>query len=171
MKNCPTCQKTYPDDFSLCPRDGAALIESGGWNDGAVIRGKYRILSKLGQGGMGTVYKAVHLRFNEIRALKVMSPQVAGDPLFVKRFEQEAVITRKLQHPNAVRVDDIDESDDGRPFIVMEFIEGKSLKQLIEQEGPLPAPRVCAIIKQVAAARHKVEYTRLNPLEAELVSH
>jgi len=152
MKNCPTCQKSYPDDFTLCPRDGAALVESGAWTEGAVVRGKYRILAKLGQGGMGAVYKAVHLRFNEVRALKVMSPQVAGDPLFVKRFEHEAVITRKLQHPNAVRVDDIDETDDGRPFIVMEYIEGKSLKKVIQSEGPLPAPRVCAIIKQAAAA-------------------
>lgn len=152
MKSCPTCQKTYPDDFSLCPRDGAALVESGAWTEGAVVRGKYRILAKLGQGGMGAVYKAVHLRFNEVRALKVMSPQVAGDPLFVKRFEQEAIITRKLQHPNAVRVDDIDETDDGRPFIVMEFIEGKSLQKVIESEGPLPVSRVCPIIKQVAAA-------------------
>ena len=112
-----------------------------------MVRGKYRILAKLGQGGMGAVYKAVHVRFGEVRAIKVMSPQVAGDPLFVKRFEQEAVITRKLQHPNAVRVDDIDETEDGRPFIVMEFIEGQSLKKLIESEGPLPVPRVCAIIK------------------------
>jgi serine/threonine protein kinase len=152
MKNCPTCQKTYPDDFGLCPRDGTALVESGAWTEGSVVRGKYRILAKLGQGGMGAVYKAVHLRFNEVRALKVMSPQVAGDPLFVKRFEHEAVITRKLQHPNAVRVDDIDETDDGRPFIVMEFIEGQSLKKLIQSEGPLPVPRVCSIIKQAAAA-------------------
>jgi len=111
------------------------------------VRGKYRILSKLGQGGMGAVYKAVHLVFDETRGLKVMSPQVAGNPLFVKRFKQEAVITRKLQHPNAVRVDDIDESDDGRPFILMEFIEGKSLKHVIESDGPLPVPRICAIIR------------------------
>jgi len=152
MKNCPACEKTYPDDFSLCPHDGTTLVESGAWTEGAIVRGKYRILAKLGQGGMGAVYKALHLRFNEVRALKVMSRELSGNPLFVKRFEQEAVITRKLQHPNAVRVDDIDETDDGRPFIVMEFIEGESLKTVIQSEGPLPVPRVCAIIKQVASA-------------------
>jgi serine/threonine-protein kinase len=101
---------------------------------------------------MGAVYKALHLPFGELRALKVIAPELLHDQLFVKRFKHEAVITRKLQHPNAVRVDDIDEAEDGRPFIVMEFIQGKSLKKLIQEEGPLPVSRVCSIIKQVASA-------------------
>jgi WD40 repeat protein/predicted Ser/Thr protein kinase len=152
MKSCPACQSTYPNDFTVCPRDATPLVEIGVWSEGTVIRGKYRILGELGRGGMGTVYKALHVRFNELRALKVMSPQVASDPDFVKRFEREAVVTRKLQHPNAVRVDDIDEAEDGRPFIVMEYVEGRSLKKLIQEEGPLPVARVCSITKQVAAA-------------------
>jgi serine/threonine protein kinase len=152
MKSCPACSNAYAQNFSHCPRDGTVLVEAGAWTEGTVVRGKYRILGTVGQGGMGAVYKAVHLLFDEIRALKVIAKDLAGDPMFVKRFKHEAVITRKLQHPNAVRVDDIDESDDGRPFIVMEFIEGKSLKRVIESEGPLPVPRVCLIIKQVAAA-------------------
>lgn len=117
-----------------------------------MIRGKYRILSKVGQGGMGAVYKALHVAFDELRALKVISRELISDQLFVKRFKHEAVITRRLQHPNAVRVDDIDEAEDGRPFIVMEYIEGQSLKKLIQEEGAIPVPRVCSIVKQVAAA-------------------
>jgi serine/threonine-protein kinase len=152
MKTCPTCQGSYPNDYALCPQDGSALEDVGIWTEGSVIRGKYRILSKVGQGGMGAVYKALHLAFDELRALKVIAPGILHDQLFVRRFRQEAVITRKLQHPNAVRVDDIDEAEDGRPFIVMEFIQGKSLKKLIEEEGPLRVPRVCSIIKQVASA-------------------
>lgn len=101
---------------------------------------------------MAAVYKALHVRFKEPRALKVINPELANDANFVRRFEQEAVVTRKLQHPNAVRVDDIDEAEDGRPFIVMEFVEGESLKDVIEREAPMPAARVCSIIKQVAAA-------------------
>ena len=101
---------------------------------------------------MAAVYKALHVRFKEPRALKVINPELANDANFVRRFEQEAVVTRKLQHPNAVRVDDIDEAEDGRPFIVMEFVEGDSLKNVIEREAPMPAARVCSIIKQVAAA-------------------
>ena len=116
-------------------------MQTGGWGDGAVVRGKYRVLCKIGQGGMGAVYKAVHVRFEEVRALKVISPELASDPSFVKRFIHEAVITRKLQHHNAVRVEDVDEAEDGRPFIVMEFMEGRSLKSLMREEGPLPATR------------------------------
>jgi serine/threonine protein kinase len=128
------------------------LQEVGTWSEGSVIRGKYRLLLKVGQGGMGSVYKALHLAFDELRALKVIAPELLTDELFVKRFKHEAVITRRLQHPNAVRVDDIDEAEDGRPFIVMEFIEGKSLRKLIREEGPLPVARVLSIIKQAAAA-------------------
>lgn len=152
MKNCSTCQATYPDNFTVCPRDGSKLLEIGTWMEGSVIRGKYRILGKVGQGGMGAVYMALHLAFDEVRALKVIAPQLMSDELFVKRFTQEAVVTRKLQHPNAVRVDDIDEAEDGRPFIVMEYIEGESLKKLIQEQGAIPVPRVCAVIKQAAAA-------------------
>jgi serine/threonine-protein kinase len=152
MKTCPTCQGSYPNNFAICPQDGTPLTDTGTWSEGSVIRGKYRLLTKVGQGGMGAVYKALHLAFDELRALKVIAPELLSDELFVKRFKHEAVITRKLQHPNAVRVDDIDEAEDGRPFIVMEFIEGQSLKKLIREEGPLPVLRVCTIIKQAAAA-------------------
>ena len=152
MKTCTTCHSNYPNHFSLCPRDGTPLVEVGAWSEGMVIRGKYRIIGKVGQGGMGAVYKAFHVMFDELRALKVMNPEILGDELFIKRFKQEAVIARKLDHPNAVRVDDIDEAEDGRPYIVMEYIEGDSLKKLIQEHGPLPVGRTCSIIKQVAAA-------------------
>ncbi|MHB8653913.1 MAG: protein kinase domain-containing protein [Terriglobia bacterium] len=152
MKNCPTCQTPYPNNFMVCPQDGATLVEFGMWADGAVIRGKYRILGKVGQGGMGAVYKVMHVAFDELHALKVINPSLMSDELFVKRFRHEAVITRKLRHPNAVRVDDIDEAEDGRPIILMEYIEGQSLKKLIQDQGALPVPRVCPIIKQAAAA-------------------
>ncbi len=152
MKSCPQCQNSYPTEFVVCPQDGTALIELESWAEGSVVRGKYRILSKIGQGGMGVVYKALHVVFDELRALKVMHPSLMSDESFVKRFRHEAVITRRLQHPNAVRVDDIDEAEDGRPFIVMEYIEGRSLKSVIFEEGAMALPRVCSISKQVAAA-------------------
>jgi serine/threonine-protein kinase len=152
VKSCPVCHSTYPPDFAVCPRDATTLVEAGAWEKGTLVRGKYRILGKLGEGGMGAVYKALRVRFDELRALKVMSPELAADPTFVKRFMREAVITRRLQHPNAVRVDDIDEAEDGRPFIVMEYIEGRSLKEVVQQEARMPVERVCSISKQVAAA-------------------
>jgi serine/threonine-protein kinase len=152
MKICPTCQATYPDAITFCTQDGAELTIAGTWAPGALVRGRYRILSKIGEGGMGAVYKAKHTGFDELRAIKVLNREFTFDESLHERFKREAYITRKLQHPNAVRVEDIDEAEDGSPFIVMEYIEGESLKQVIREQGPLPAPRVCAIAKQVAAA-------------------
>jgi serine/threonine protein kinase len=152
MKQCPSCNSAFPTDYTHCPRDGSTLADTDEWAVGTLVRGKYQILAKVGQGGMGTVYKAMHVHFNELRALKVISTELASDAAFVRRFEQEAVMTRKLQHPNAVRVEDIDQAESGRPFIVMEYIEGRNLKDVIEQEAPLAVRRVCSIIKQVAAA-------------------
>ncbi len=124
----------------------------GTWAPGNLIRGRYLILNQVGEGAMGSVYKVKHTGFDELRALKVLNPELAGDERVRQRFKQEAYITRKLHHPNAVQVDDIDEAEDGRPFIVMEYIEGQNLHQVMEEQGPLPAARVCAISKQVAAA-------------------
>lgn len=152
MKACPNCHTSYPLNYTHCPRDGSALIEAGSWQEGTVVRGKYRILGKLGEGGMAVVYKAMHTRFEELRALKVMNVELAHDHDFVKRFLQEAVLTRKIQHPNAVRVDDIDEAEDGRPFMVMEFLDGCGLKDAIEAQAPMAPQRVSRTARQVAGA-------------------
>jgi serine/threonine protein kinase len=152
MRTCPACKTKYPMNVTFCLQDGTALVEIQELTEGAVVKGKYRILSKIGQGDMSTVYKALHLRLEEVRSLKVMDAELARDPLFRKRFEQEALLTRKLQHPNVVRVDDIDETEDGRPFMVTESVEGQTLKKVIQEEGPLPVPRACSIARQVASA-------------------
>lgn len=176
MKACPNCGSNHPANYTHCPRDGTPLVEIHGWQEGTVVRGKYRILGKIGEGGMAVVYKAVHTRFDELRALKVMSPELAGDQGFVKRFMHEAVLTRKLQHANAVRVEDIDEAEDGRPFIVMEYIEGRSLKEVIRTEAPMAAERVCSIISQVAKAldaahRLGIVHRDIKPANIFLVAH
>ena len=152
MKQCPSCNSAFSTDYTHCPRDGSILADTDEWAVGTLVRGKYQILAKVGQGGMGTVYKAMHVHFNELRALKVISTELASDAAFVRRFKHEAVMTRKLEHPNAVRVEDIDEAENGCPFIVMEYIEGRNLKDVIDQEAPLAVRRVCSIVKQVAAA-------------------
>lgn len=152
MKICPNCQRSYPAAFAVCPQDGGRLTESVEWSPGTVIRGKYRILGRIGEGGMGAVYKALHMHFDEFCALKVMAPNLLHDKALVKRFGHEAIFARKLRHKNAVRVEDFDETEDGRPFIVMEFIEGQSLKRLMESTGPLSVARVCSIAEQTASA-------------------
>jgi eukaryotic-like serine/threonine-protein kinase len=152
MKTCRVCQRSYAGNYSNCPQDGTPLTQSEEWAEGTVVRGKYQVIQKIGQGAMGAVYKALHMHFEELRALKVIASGLANDKTFVKRFEKEAILTRKLQHPNAVRVDDIDETEDGHPFIVMEYIEGRSLRKVIQSDGPMAPTRVSAIIQQVASA-------------------
>ena len=152
MKRCTSCQTPYPDEFAFCPLDGAELDDPTAYAVGTTIRNKYRILSKVGKGGMGHVYKALHLLFNEVRALKVMDPALSQREDFVRRFLREAFVARRLQHPNAVRVDDVDQTEDGRHCIVMEFIDGRMLRDVLQREGPLPVARACSIIKQVASA-------------------
>ena len=175
MKACPNCHASYPLTYTHCPRDGSALIDAGSWQEGTVVRGKYRILGKLGEGGMAVVYKAMHTRFEELRALKVMNAELAHDHDFVKRFLQEAVLTRKIQHPNAVRVDDIEEAEDGRPFMVMEFLDGRGLKEAIEAEAPMAPGRVSRVARQVAGAlkaahRLGVVHRDVKPANIVLVS-
>jgi tRNA A-37 threonylcarbamoyl transferase component Bud32 len=162
MKYCDTCRSNYPNDFTTCPKDQAVLRFSSELIVGMVIRDKYQILRRIGAGGMATVYEAKHLAFNEIRALKVVSSRLAEDDAFLKRFRSEAVVTRKLQHPNAVRVDDFDTTEDGRPYIVMEYVEGMDLRHAIEEAGPFSIARTLNIGKQVAsalAAAHKLGIT------------
>ena len=152
MKRCLSCQTPYPDELSFCPLDGAELEDASAYAAGTTIRHKYRVLEQVGRGGMGRVYKALHLLFNEVRALKVMDPSLRSGEEFVRRFLREAIVTRRLRHPNAVQVEDVDETEDGRPFIVMEFIDGRMLRKVIEREAPLSVERACAIVKQVASA-------------------
>ncbi len=152
MRYCDKCHATYPNDFTVCPRDQTVLRVTSELVQGMQVRGKYEILEKIGSGGMASVYKARHLAFNEIRAIKIVSSRFIDDEVFLKRFRNEAIVTRKLQHPNAVRVDDLDTTDDGRPFMVMEFVQGRDLRAVIEKEGPLVVNRVMHLGKQIVSA-------------------
>jgi eukaryotic-like serine/threonine-protein kinase len=89
MKTCPVCDTPYPGERKTCPTDGAVLIESYERAPGQLVRGKYRIVQKLGQGGMGTVYLAEHLLLGGRIALKFLAIELSRNPQFVKRFRNE----------------------------------------------------------------------------------
>jgi eukaryotic-like serine/threonine-protein kinase len=112
--------------------------------------GHYRILERLGGGGMGVVYKGWDLRLERYAALKFLSPQRSGSDDFKLRFAREARTASRLEHPNICAVFESDETEDGRLYIAMAFCEGESLKRTIER-GPLPLPRAIAVAAQVAA--------------------
>jgi serine/threonine protein kinase len=162
MKHCPVCSNSYPTNFRVCPQDNTALRETNEIEPGMVIRSKYQILERLGGGGMADVYRAKHLAFNEICAIKVVKASYADDAAFNNRFKGEAVLTRKLRHPNAIAVEDYDTTEDGRPYIVMEFVNGPNLRSVIDKEGALSVRRTLGISLQVAralAAAHKLGIT------------
>jgi serine/threonine protein kinase len=152
MRSCPECEATYPDDYAICPKDGSPLHETTLWQIGTVVRGKYRIQARLGEGGMAFVYKAHHELLDELRALKVIKPELARDTEFMSRFKNEAIMARKLNHPNAVRVDDLDIAEDGLPFIAMELVVGDTLKTLVQRVGPLPVSLVLDVSMHVCEA-------------------
>lgn len=152
MRFCPACHKTYPAEYNVCPADQTALQSTHELQPGMIIRNKYEILDQIGIGGMGVVYRGRHLTFNEMCAIKVVNEGVAGDANFLQRFQTEAVVTRKLRHPNAVRVDDFDYTDDGRPFIVMELVVGKNIGEILLEQGPFAVPRALRIVTQAARA-------------------
>lgn len=152
MKYCSSCQASYPLDYTACPKDQTPLQMITDLVSGLVLRGKYEILEKLGAGGMGAVYKARHLAFGELRAIKFVGSHLLSDERILARFRAEAVVARRLQHPNAVKVEDLDATDDGRPFIVMEYVKGRSLRDLFCEENEVSTKRILALARQACAA-------------------
>lgn len=121
---------------------------------GEQIDGKYRVIEKLGSGGMGAVYKAEHSLMGRTVALKVLHPHLVEHEDLLKRFHREARVASKLDHPNAVATYDYGVWK-GAPYLVMEFVEGVTLKTKIEKDGPPKTPELRTIFLQVCAALAK----------------
>ena len=113
--------------------------------------GNYKIISKLGRGGMATVYKAHELSLNRIVALKVLSDQLSENPEFIKRFQREAQAAAALNHPNIVQIYFIGE-EEGTHYFSMEYLKGKSLAEITKEEGSISYEKAIPIIIQVAKA-------------------
>src|ERR687893_2381837 len=145
MKTCPACGREYEDANTLCPADGAVLKKSGGDDDpliGQVLAGKYRIDEKIDEGGMGCVYRATHILMEKAVAIKVLHPALAADEKIVARFTREARAASKISHPHALTVTDFGENEQGVVFLVMEYLNGRTLKDVIRHDGQMPLPRV-----------------------------
>jgi len=105
---------------------------------GQVLAGKYRLVRKLGEGGMGVVFEAEHMRIKQRVAIKMLLPEVLELPDVVSRFEREARAAGQLRSENTARVLDVDVSEEGMPYMVMEFLDGYDLSQILEQRAQLP---------------------------------
>ena len=154
MKVCTTCGSEYPDDQSFCPADGSALKSTSTAADlvGAIVADRYRILKKLGEGGMGTVYLAEHVKMGRMSAIKVISKSLTQDADAIARFNREAANASRINHPNVCAIYDFGETADGVIYLAMEFIEGESLTDLINREGALAPKRAADIARQTAEA-------------------
>lgn len=121
---------------------------------GQVIAGRYRLIRQIGEGGSGSVYEAEQALGDSRRsvAVKLLTEEASHDPATKARFHREAATIAKLSHENTVRLYDFGETETGTLFLVMEYLEGRSLAQVLEQQGPLPPERMLRIANQVAAS-------------------
>src|SRR5882762_1911731 len=160
MLHCPTCGQDYSVDLKTCPQDGSPLqadptVVSFLPADpliGRTLDDKYLLEEKLGIGGMGTVYRAKHLLIDRAVAVKVLNPRFVEDEAAKARFRREAKAAGRLQHPNAVTVTDFGQTANGYVYIVMELLEGRTLRDLLSKEAPLDVARSVSIMLQVASA-------------------
>jgi eukaryotic-like serine/threonine-protein kinase len=159
MLQCPRCGRQFPNDEAVCPFDHAPLQADATVADllidpllGRVFEGKYRLDERLGGGGMGTVYRATHLLIDRQVALKVLSQRFVGDQTAQQRFRREARAAGRMQHPNAVTVTDFGATEDGYLYIVMELLEGRTLRDLLARDAPLDPARAVSLMLQACAA-------------------
>jgi serine/threonine protein kinase len=118
-----------------------------------ILGGQFRILQKIGTGGMGSVYKAEQPAMNRMVAIKILHPKLAGRKDLTSRFRREARAMSQLTHPNTVKVFMYGElEEDGSLYIVMEFLEGKNLNQSVRKEGPMGIERAIPVLVQVCGA-------------------
>ena len=156
IRRCAECGQQFNADAVFCPFDGTKLAD-GTWDPsadpmvGKTIDGRYKIVSVLGEGGMGTVYEVRHTTLNRLFAMKVLRRDVARDPELATRFTLEARATAAVKHPNIVAINDFGTIDDGTPYFVMEILAGETLADLIKRGGPLPVGRGARIVTQVAS--------------------
>ena len=157
IKRCPECAERFRPDAGFCPFDGSLLVFDV-WQApvdplvGALIDGRYQIDGVLGEGGMGTVYRVRHTALERALAMKVLRADLAQDGELAARFLQEAQATASIKHPGIVQITDFGRLPDGRPYFVMELLNGQTLAQALRVGGPLPSALGARVAVQVAEA-------------------
>jgi eukaryotic-like serine/threonine-protein kinase len=170
LTSCPQCGKRFPSTVRICPDDGTVLEHTtpAPTQAGQVLDGKYRLDALLAEGGMGAVYRATHVMLGKTVAIKLIRSAIVASPEIVRRFQREARAATALNHPNIVTVYDLGQTPDGTLYIAMEFIDGPSLKAVIQSGRAIPPARTISILRQVASAlstahRHNIVHRDLKP--------
>ena len=154
-KVCPQCGGEYETSDRFCPKDGSPLRPKTGGDPlvGRVIADRYLVLARLGEGGMGRVYLAEHVKMNRQCAIKVMNPSLVNDTESSQRFAREASNAARILHPNVAAVFDYGEADK-IVYLVMEYVDGESLSSILQKEGALDPRRAIDLARQVADGLH-----------------
>ena len=168
MKECPVCKRCYADEINHCPKDGDPTAPT--LVGEPTLDGRYLLERRLGQGGMGVVFQARHIFLKTAHAIKVILPDLVGnDPMLATRFRQEALAAAAIKHQNIIAVTDFGLVRGTMPFLVMEFVKGKSLQELLGVEGPMKPERAWELISAIAsgvgaAHRQNIVHRDLKPL-------
>ena len=155
MRECPRCERCFEDDAVVCPDDQANTKTT--LPGTTLLSRRYRLEKRLGRGAMGQVYLARDENLLTRRvAVKTIRPDVLSDEDLqegeaIARFEREARTAASIQHPNVIDVTDFGKSDDGVFFLVMEYVEGESLYQLLRREGTITVQRALMLLRQISA--------------------
>lgn len=174
-KRCPKCQREYPVQSVICDVDSTLLMlvqEDPLLN--AFLADKYRIIEEAGRGGMSVVYKGIQESIDRTVAIKILQSQLVSDPTSVKRFQQEAQAASLLKHENIITMYDFG-IHDGRPFLVMDFLHGDSLADIIRRDNQVECERAIKIFIQATDAlahahRHGVIHRDLKSSNIMLVA-
>lgn len=157
MRACPKCGTEYPDEVTFCSKDGTQLsdldkVTRSLARDEGTVMGSYRLVKLLAEGGMGRVYLAEHTRLGRKVALKLLRSEYSSNAPAIKRFFREARTVNDINHENIIEITDFFEKEGGDNFYIMELLKGKSLTDVLKEQGALPVPRTIDIALQVCRA-------------------
>ncbi|MBI4854817.1 MAG: serine/threonine protein kinase [Acidobacteria bacterium] len=169
-KQCLKCNRPFEDNSAFCPYDGQRLIFVQSKDDmiGRLIDNKYQVDKLIAKGGAGAVYRCTHIQLNVPVALKIMHSNSTSDVTTIERFRREAYAAMQVRHPNAIAVMDFGVTADSLVYVVMEYLEGITLRQRLKERKFFPAKEANEIIQQIAAAvaiahKRKIVHRDLKP--------
>lgn len=152
-KACVVCGEEFDSEVEVCPTDGTKLTTlSSGLAPGVMLGDRYEIIEPLADGGMGSVYKAKHKFMNRIVAVKTLQPFMMASGTALKRFQQEAQAVSSMNHPNILNVFDFFISDEGQPYLIMDYLEGTNLESIRKSGEPVDLIRAMKIFVMVCSA-------------------
>ncbi|HEY0324338.1 MAG TPA: protein kinase [Pyrinomonadaceae bacterium] len=163
MKYCPICNAKYEDSISFCATDGEVLEDDPTSIVDSTLDGQYHIEALLGKGGMGAVFRARHILLGDRVAIKVLPAQMRNNAEWLRRFRREGQAARRFRHPNSVQVYDLRTTPDGMTYMVMEFVEGRTLDAELKERGRFTPQDAFATLEPITSV--------LNAAHAQGVVH